>query len=99
MTTPTQAPDASTDPVAAAFEKYQAALQQPFGPVMLAALTELELAASAADVLLCEWGDLSPHNVTIRTSCCGDKVCADHEDEHDLLCPELAAQKLEEARR
>ena len=94
-------PDAETiDPkVAAAFVKYLKALAQPFGPVMLTATIDLERAASDADVLLCEFGDLSPYDVTIRTACCGAKVCDNHEDEHDFVCVEFDAQKFEEVRR
>ena len=100
-TTPLQPVEDTRVPqdVATAYVRYQAAQQQPFGPVLLAAQSVLEAAADTADVALCQWGCLTPYDVTKRSSCCGDNVCSVHEDDHDLLCREFVAQLREAAGR
>lgn len=79
-----------------AYQAYQRSFAQPFGPVVHTALEHLLTVADLADVPLCEWGDNNPVDVTIR-SCCGDKVCDIHEDEHDQHCTKFAAQLREES--
>jgi hypothetical protein len=95
LTEPAPAEATEAD-VQAAYAAYQESFSQPFGPVVHTALERLLTVAELADVPLCEWGDNNPNDVTVR-SCCGDKVCDIHEEEHDLLCPEFAAQLREES--
>lgn len=93
-TTMTEAP-AQLD-VEAAWQAYCLAEQAPDGWGLLAAVVALDAAAQAADQRLCQWGCLSPHQVTVR-SCCQSAHCDLHEEDHDEHCPEFHAQLREEA--
>ncbi len=97
MSTTTETTTESTD-LDQAWAAWEAATRQPFGPVLLAATVKLEAAAEAAEKPLCSWGDPTPYDVTVR-SCCGDAVCEEHEEDHDLLCREFGRQLLEEQGR